>query len=716
MRPSHGRETQERGNERMGTSESKSKRDRQARRGPPTDARPAAEPAPVFAFDDTTAERWREFIVRLALIVVTSLWIYAPSYHGDWLWDDDQSITANPTLPQPYSFRRTWVTPVVHAATEAGRAVAKKIGIQVAERQIVEEIHGADYFPLTSTATWIQWQWFGLNSTGYHAVTIVLHIIGALLLWWLLHEMQVPGAWLGGFLFAIHPLGVESVAWVSELKNTLSMPLFLLAAICYVRFEKEPVGSQEARISYGLSIVCFLLSMLAKTSVVMFPIVLLLHAWWRRGRVTVQDIVRSAPFFVISLLLGLVTVFFQHDRAIGAEKILVPPYFTAEGWLSIKGVVSRIAVAGMAILFYVWKTLWPFDLLTIYPRWEIDPPKVWQLLPLLIMAAGVWWLWKHAGPATRPNWQRNALFAFGFFVAMLFPILGFITISYMRITWVADHFAYLPMISLIGLTVAGVATVYAKLSIDEKPLAVAGGSILLAGLAYASFNYAFAWAGEESLWPHTLRGHADPCTLRDCGCWQAHNRLGAKKFARGDLEGAHFHFQNSTRLRPDLGETHNNLGTTHSARAQVAAQQGNQEAAKREMALAIEQFRAAFQATPQAPMIQLNLANAQAAAGLFAEAADNYGQILKKIPRNAGLWNNYGVALFRQGLNDRAIEAFRQALAIDPNFKDARESLAIATGEKSAPQAPPQATPPGGQLQLNVPQSPTLGPTPLLQR
>jgi tetratricopeptide (TPR) repeat protein len=692
----------------MGNFESNSRRDRQPRHRAPMDPRPAADP--VVVIDDTTASRWREFIVRLALIVVTSLWIYAPSYHGDWLWDDDQTITANPTLPQPYSFRRTWVTPVVHAASEAGRTVAKKLGATVAERKPTQEIHGADYFPLTATATWMQWQWFGMNATGYHAVTIVLHIVGALLLWWLFHEMGLPGAWLGGFLFAIHPLCVESVAWVSELKNTLSMPLFLLAAICYVRFEKQPAGSQEARISYALSILCFLFSMLAKTSVVMFPVVILLHAWWRRGVVTWRDIVRSGPFFLISLLLGLVTVFFQHDRAIGQEKILVPPYFTESGWLSIQGVMSRVAVAGMAILFYLWKTFWPFDLLTIYPRWEIDPPKIWQLLPWPLMAAGGWWLWKHAGPAERPNWQRHALFAFGFFVAMLFPILGFITISYMRITWVADHFAYLPMISLVGLAAAGITTAYGRLSAAEKPLAVAGGSVALACLAYASFSYAFAWAGEESLWPHTLRGHANPCTLRDCGCWQAHNRLGAKKFARGDLEAAHVHFQNSTRLRPDLGETHNNLGTTHSARSQMAAQQGNQEAAKREMDLAIEQFREACRVTPHVPAIHVNYANSLAAAGRFGDAADQYKELLAKIPNEAALWNNYGVALFKQGDNDKAIEAFRRALTLNPNFKDAKESLAVATGEKPAPAPPP---PPGGQLQLQTPLSPTLGPAPL---
>jgi tetratricopeptide (TPR) repeat protein len=241
-------------------------------------------------------------------------------------------------------------------------------------------------------------------------------------------------------------------------------------------------------------------------------------------------------------------------------------------------------------------------------------------------------------------------------------------------------------------------------------MALAVGALMLGVLGLSSFRYAHAWAGEEALWPHTIKGHPAPCTYRQCGCWQAHNRLGAKKFARGDVESAHFHFQNSTRLRPDLGETHNNLGTTHSARAQMAAQQGNQEAAKREMDLAIEQFREACRVTPHVPAIQVNYANSLAASGRFVEAAEQYKQLLDKMPENPAMWNNYGVALFKQGDTEQAIVAFRKALDIDPNLKDAKESLAVATGEKPMPQAPP---PPGGQLQLNLPQSPTLGPVPL---
>ena len=734
------------------------------------------------------AVRWRDFIFKFAVIVLAGLWIYAPVCNddwtwdprfnqfvhrispkqgdvpvvrdtgGDWLWDDDQLLTQNLTVqhrvsPDPRVPPDSWATLV----------------------KLWTSPEGADYFPLSYTALWAQWPFFGMNSYGYHVTTLLLHIAGALLFWRLLLVMQVPGAWLGGLLFAIHPVGVETVGWVSEIKNTLSQPLFLLACTAFVQFDRERDGPKAARY-YALAVGLFLLTMFAKTAVVMFPVLILAYGWWKHGlmldrrglttlllagaslaltvvpqmlwlkalrdgvstwgwwatcgaiallgpltsvalaavalssrRATEKAEDRSQleeytlyalPFFWISAILGLATCYFQWSRAIGQEAI------------PVGGVASRIATAGMAVLFYLWKTVWPFDLLTIYPKWQVDPPQVWQFLPWPIMIGAGWWLWKNRGTAGNPTWQRHALFVAAFFVLMLLPILGFITISYMRITWVADHFLYTPMIGVLGLLVAAVSTWYARAQASERPAALAVGAILLAVLGYSSFRYAHAWTDEESLWPHTIAGHPNPCH-QGCGCWQAHNRLGAKKFAKGDLEAAHYHFQNSTRLRPDLGETHNNLGTTHSARSQMAAQQGNQEAAKREMDLAIEQFREACRVTPHVPAIQVNYANSLAAAGRFGEAADQYQGLLEKMPNEAALWNNYGVALFKQGANERAIEAFRKALSINPNLKDAQESLAVATGEKAGPATPP---PPGGQLQLQAPHSPTLGPAPLAPR
>ena len=412
--------------------------------------------------------------------------------------------------------------------------------------------------------------------------------------------------------------------------------------------------------------------MFAKTSVVTMPLVILLHAWWKRGRIAWQDILRSAPFFAISLVLGIITIYYQHGRAIGQETILVG------------GVLPRIATSGMLILFYLWTIVWPVHLLPIYPRWEVDPPKLWQFLAWPVILGAAAWLW-----SKRETWGRHALFGFGFFLLMVLPVLGFITISYMRITWAADHFIYLPMIGVISLFGAAASLWYKQIEDSAKPVCVAGTAILLGALGFLSFRYANAWANEDALWTHTLIYNHD--------AWQAHNRLGAKKFARGDVESAFYHFTNSTRLRPDLGETHNNLGTALSAKGRLND--------------AIVEFAEACRVTPHVPAIQVNLANALAAAGRFGEAGDKYKDLIAREPGNAALINNYGVTLYKQGEKEKAIEQFRKAIAIAPNMKDARESLAVALGEKPDPNPVPQAQK-APQLEMSLPVSPTLGPSP----
>jgi Flp pilus assembly protein TadD len=597
-------------------------------------------------------DRLRDLLFGSTLIVLAGLWIYSPAYHGDWLWDDDQLLTANP---------------VVQSGSLAGLA------------KLWFNPDGADFFPLSYTALWAQWPFFGNQPTGYHVTTILLHITAALSLWALLARMRIPGAWLSGLLFAIHPVCVESVAWVSETKNTLSLPLFLLCCLCWVVQDEEPDARKRTRF-YVLSILLFLLAMLAKTSMVALPVVLLVHAWWKRGGVSFEDAVRTAPFFLISFVLGIITCSYQWGRAIGAEKI------------PVGGVASRIATAGMAILFYLGQIVWPMNLLPIYPRWEVDPPKAWQFLAWPVIAAAAAWIWANRGTAERPGWGRHAAFGLGFFLLMVLPVLGFVTISYMRITWVADHFIYLPMIGVIPLVGAALTRWYER-SDDEwsRALIMAGGAISVAACMLLSFRYANAWASEDALWTHTLRSNH--------GAWQAHNRLGAKKFARGDIEGAYYHFTQSTRLRPDLGETHNNLGSSLMAKGRLDE--------------AIREFAEACRRTPGVPQMQVNLANALFQAGRFDEASAGFRVLLEKQPNNAALLNNYAVSLYRQGKREEAVRTFRRAVEIDPNLKDARDGLAIALGERPDPLAAQQ---PGGpplppQRPAAPPGQSTLGPT-----
>ena len=621
-----------------------------------------APPAPAIASRDASllsseSSRWIDLLLHAAIIVLACLWIYSPAYHGDWLWDDDQLLTANPVV-QSGSLKglaKLWFYP-----------------------------DGADFFPLSYSALWAQWPFFGPQPTGYHVTTILLHLTGALTLWALLARMRIPGAWLSSLLFAIHPVCVESVAWVSETKNTLSLPLCLLSCLCWVSQDDERASGRRARL-YGLSILFFLLAMLAKTSMVALPVVLLLHAWWKRGAVTLQDLVRTSPFFLISLVLGIITIQYQHGRAIGAETILVG------------GVASRTATAGMAILFYLKQIVWPVNLLPIYPRWEVDPPKFWQFFAWPVIAAVAALIWANRGTAARPQWGRHAALGFGFFLLMVLPVLGFVTISYMRITWVADHFIYLPMIGVIALIGAAATRWYERSIESAQPLILAGGAVLLATCGLLSFRYANAWASEDALWTHTLKTNNN--------AWQAHNRLGAKKFSRGDIEGGFYHFTQSTKLRPDLGETHNNLGSALSAKGRLNE--------------AIKEFTEACRLTPHVPAMHVNLANSLFQAGRFAEASEKFLALLEKEPKNPALLNNYAVTLYKLGNKEGAVLYFRKALELNPNLKDAREGLAVALGEQTvpAPAASGQLTPerPFGNpsvIEQAVPGQSTLGPAP----
>ncbi|MGI9176537.1 MAG: hypothetical protein ACR2IT_01615, partial [Pirellulales bacterium] len=314
---------------------------RETYRSRQTPGRPGMSPGVTTgaAASAETSARWQEWLIQAAVIVLACFWVYSPVchpvHHADWLWDDDQLLTANLTVQHR-------VSPDPSVPRDDAGTLAK----------LWFSPDGADYFPLSYTALWAQWPFFQMDPrtggpvqpggpavpwpTGFHMTSVVLHAIGSLLVWRLFAVMKIPGAWFGGLLFAVHPVCVESVAWVSELKNTLSLPLFLLSAISYVKFDDAAEDDDGKWFHYGLAVVLFLLSMLAKTSVVAMPVVILLYAWWKRGEVTVRDLVRAIPFFLISIVLGLITIHYQHSKAIGQETIIVPPYFE-NGLPSIKG-------------------------------------------------------------------------------------------------------------------------------------------------------------------------------------------------------------------------------------------------------------------------------------------------------------------------------------------------------------------------------------------
>jgi len=266
------------------------------------------------------------------IVVASGIFAFSPALHGDWLWDDPAEITQNGDIQDSAGLAKLWLAPST-----------------------------PDYFPLKATLQWVQWKLWKDNVVGYHASNLLFHLLSALVFWRILGKLGLRCAWLGALLFALHPLTVESVAWIAEFKNTVSLFLLLLAFSAFLDFD-----AQRRRRDYALALGFFLAAMLCKTSVVMFPTVLLLYGAWKRGRVGVKEIGASAPFFLISLGLGLVTIAFQSHRAIN-------------GWdIPESTFLSRFACAGLAVLFYFYKSILPIGLLPIYPQWSVNPPTFLQ--------------------------------------------------------------------------------------------------------------------------------------------------------------------------------------------------------------------------------------------------------------------------------------------------------------------------------------------------
>jgi hypothetical protein len=516
-------------------------------------------------------------ILQALVIAAAALWIYRPSLHGGWLWDDDFDITDNTITQSPTGLWSIWFKP----------------GSQV------------DYYPIKASVQWIQWHLWGMNTLGYHLTNVGLHILSALLVWRLLSKFHLRLAWLGGLVFAIHPVQVESVAWIAELKNTLSLPPFLLAMCAWIDYE-EHQRDRDGELALGL----FLVAMLCKTTMVMFPVAILLYAWWQRGRIGWNDVKASAPFFLISLVLGLITVRLQHHFAL--QQTVGP----------LGGVFSRLACAGLSLSFYFSKCFLPVELMPIYPQWTVDPPSLWQFFPWLVLGAVTCWLW-----TKRRTWGRHALLGLGFFLLFLAPFLGFKAISYMNFTWVMDHFLYLPIIGLIGVVVAALGQMEMQLPATLRPYAIGLVTVALALLAFESRTYAKMFINQETLWTYELRYNPD--------AYPAHNNLGKVLLQEGRLSAAREQFEETLRIYPDYAPAHNNLGN-------VLQETGR-------LSEAMEQYRQALRINPNYAEAHYNLGVALQQTGPLSEVIQQYEQALRIKPHYAEAHNNLGLALQQTG-------------------------------------------------------------------
>jgi hypothetical protein len=509
---------------------------------------------------------WKLILLRTLLIAAAGCWVFSPALRGDWLMDDDMYLTQNALLHDPARLWKIWFAP--------GSLI--------------------EYYPIEASAQAIQWRLWHMDTLGYHLTNLILHLAGALLVWHLLAKFGLRLAWLGGFLFVIHPAVVESVAWISELKNTLSLPFFLLSMGAWIDYE-EHGRSRDYFLALGL----FLVAMLCKISMALFPLVILLYAWWKRGRIGWSDLKAAAPFFAVSLALGLTTIC--------AGDWFREAHLQSAANPQIGGFLSRLALAGWSISFYFFKCVWPVEMLPIYPKWPVDPHSLISFLPWPVLGGVIFWLW-----TKRESWGRHVLLGLGFFLINLAPFIGFTSVSYMGFTWVMDHFLYLPMIGLIGLAIAALENIEGRISGPMRPFLAGTTAITLALLAWESHDYAEIFAGPEKLWTYTVEH--DPTS------WLAHNNLGNVLLETGHAPKAIEQYEESLQFNPNGVEAHTNLGF-------ALYQEGHTEEA-------IEQYKQALKFNPHFPVTLSNLANALARIGRVQEAIATYEQALLVNPHD----------------------------------------------------------------------------------
>ena len=578
----------------------------------------AREPAPPPASPARGAAAWlgafsphdAPAALALAVLVVVS---YFPALQGGFVWDD-VIFAEEPVIHSPGGLRSIWFAPA----------------------DIKNEGH---YWPLVYSSFWLEHKLWGLRPAGYHAVNIFLHLLNCLLLWRLLLRLQVPGAVLIAAVFAVHPLHVESVAWIIERKDVLSALFYLGAVLVWVRFVEAPRAG-----SYLLAVVLFTAGLLSKSVVVTLPLALLLWHWWQRGGVRRLDLLRLAPLAVIGVAITAADLAFYRGR-----EVLELGYTLAE----------RALIAGRALWFYAGKLLWPVELAVIYPRWEIEAgaPAGWGYVAAAAGLALLLWL-------GRKRLGRGPLAGALYFALTLGPVLGFVDYGYMQFSFVADRFQYLAGIGVLAVLIGAAAHAVAKLPAgepDASGMRYGAGLRYAAGLRYGAWGLAAAavlllaaltwrqagiYRDEVALFSHVVALNPE---ARD-----AHLNLGSALFEAERFDEGLAVSRVAVEQRPDSAGALANVG-----RALVYFERFTEVE---------EHLRRAVVLDPRSTTAHQNLAEALRKQGRYAEAVESYRAVLEIDAGFALAYAGMGMALFEARRYAETLAALEQALALQPEL------------------------------------------------
>ena len=619
---------------------------------------------------------------------------YWPALSGALLWDDPAHVP-RPELRSWSGLGRIWTD--AHATQQ--------------------------YYPVLFSAFWVEHRLWGDATLGYHLVNVLLHAASSLLLALMLRRLWSPpddpagagasggrvvpaGAeWMAALLFAVHPICVESVAWITEQKNTLSTFFYLLAALTYLDF----AANRRWR-AYALASGLFLLALGSKTATVTLPAALLVLLWWRHGRLSWRrDVAPLAPWFLAAAAMGLFTSWVER-KVIGAEGA----DFELSGF-------ERVMLASRTIWFYLGKFTWPIDLNFFYPRWDVSAAAAgWAgyLAATLGVTFVLWW-WRHR--------SRGPLAVWLIFIGTLFPILGFFKVYFFIFSYVNDHFLYLASLGLIAAVTGGTALLLAGAPAWVRTSALVLFGLLLAGLTWLSHQQSRLYRDNETLFSATIAKNPDS--------WMGHHILGfalakspdrhaeaiiqfrealrlnpeypdahlalAVELAREQEHKAEAiaHYEKALELRPNYVEAHNNLAVElarqpeHTAEALThleTALRLKPEFTEAHRNLAdllarlpdrkpevIAHYEEALRFRPDSAEGHAGLANLLATLpARLPEALAHYEQSLRINPDSAGVHFNFANALAR--LTDRrsdALSHYETAVALKPDYAAAHANM-----------------------------------------
>ncbi len=559
-----------------------------------------------------------------ALIVLLVFIAYFFAFRGEFIWDDDCNVTGNIPLRSLDGLRRIWF--------ELGAT--------------------QQYYPLTHTSFWLEYHLWGLNPMGYHATNISLHALNAILLWLVLRKLGVKGAWLGAAIFALHPVQVESVAWITERKNLLSGLFYLGSILVCLRFWlPEPASSDSAvapaQVSdtshgpwtlYWLGLVFYLFALWSKTATVALPVIILLLLWWKCGKVGWRNICLLLPFLAVGFVMGLVTMWVEKNH-VGAAGTRWDFSF-----------LERCLITARMLWFYPGKLLWPHPLMFIYPRWEIHASQLTAYLPGLAAGTGFLILWWN-----RNGWGRPVLCAAGCYIAMLFPVCGFFNVYFFNFSFVCDHFQYLACIGPLALAAAGVVAgldFFQKRSPFLKPV-ICG--MLLTVLGVLTLRQTGIYRNDETLWRDAV--------AKNGNAWNAHVIVGLDLSNAGRFEEAMAHYRMAIQINPNDPTAYNNYGT-------ALWKSGKLDEAEAE-------FREAIRVKPDYHLAHANYCELLLERGKLDEAETEARLIILIAPDNSTSRYYYGHLLMLRGKLDEAEAELLKASQLDPDYMPPRLAHAL---------------------------------------